>query len=143
MSKYDPLTHHLAALNLARIPMRFGELEQLLGFPLPNSARKHRAWWSNNPSNSVMTKAWLDAGYQSEQVDLEGEKLVFARLNAIDPPPAAPVEVPAGPNGRHSLIGCMAGTVIIAPGTDLTEPTAPDWPDQLLEKFDRLLGRRK
>lgn len=141
MSKYDPLTRHLSSRNLSRIPMRFGELEDLLGFPLPASARRHRAWWSNNPSNSVMTKAWLEAGYQSEQVDLCSEKLVFAKLNSLDEPPE-PTPGPA-PKGRHPLIGCMAGTMTIMPGTDLTEPTAPEWGDQLLEKFDRLLGPKK
>lgn len=139
MSKYDPLTRHLNARHSAQVPMRFDEIERLLGFDLPPSARKHRAWWSNNASNSVMTKAWLAAGYHSEQVDLEGEKLVFTRLNEV-----VAREKPELPMaGRHPLIGCMAGTMTIAPETDLTEPTTPDWPDQLLEKFDRLLGRRK
>jgi hypothetical protein len=138
MSKYDPLTRHLAAHHKREIPMRFEDIERVLGFDLPPSARRHRAWWSNNPSNSVMTKAWLAAGYLSEQVDLEGEKLVFARLNAVVSPAR-----PAGAKGRHPLIGCMAGTIPVPPETDLTEPTAPDWPDQLLEKFDRLLGGDK
>lgn len=138
MSKYDPLTRHLSSRNQTRIPMGFDELERLLGFDLPPSARKHRAWWSNNPSNSVMTKAWLAAGYQSEQVDLEAERLTFVRLNETSPAAATPK-----PKGRHPLIGCMKGTVTIMPGTDLTEPTAPDWPDLLLEKFDRLTGRKQ
>lgn len=138
MSKYDPLTRHLAQRDLARIPMDFSELEKLLGFNLPPSARKHRAWWSNNPSNSVMTKAWLAAGYQSEQVDLEAERLIFAKLNAVEP---ATTAKSAPHRGRHPLIGCMRGTITILPGTDLTEPTVPDWEELTLEKFDRLLGR--
>jgi hypothetical protein len=136
MSKYEPLTRHLAKHQQARVPMAFDELERLLGFGLPPSARKHRAWWSNNPSNSVMTKAWLAAGFQSEQVDLEGGRLVFAKLNATEPMPQDDK-----PKGRHPLVGCMKGTIIVLPATDLTEPTAPQWTDQLLAKFDRLLGR--
>jgi hypothetical protein len=31
------------------------------------------------------------------------------------------------PTSRHPLFGCMKGTVAIAPGVDLTEPTCPDW----------------
>ena len=148
MSKYDPLTQHLTARNQLRIAMGFGELEHLLGFDLPASARKHRAWWSNNPSNSVMTKAWLRAGYHSEQVDLAAEKLVFARLNAVEQGLVATsanghgTALQPGKKPRHPLIGCMAGTFTLMPGIDLTEPTAPDWTDQLLEKFDRLLGRK-
>lgn len=131
MSKYQPLTNHLAARNLQKVPMRFDEIEQILGCALPPSARKHRAWWSNNPSNSVMTKAWLDAGYQSEQVDLQSERLVFARLNTVDTTP---------PHGGHPLVGCMKGTFTITPGDDLTEPTSPDWDNQVLAKFDRLMA---
>jgi hypothetical protein len=36
----------------------------------------------------------------------------------------------------------MAGTIRIAPGFDLTESLAPDWPDELVAKYDRLLGQR-
>jgi hypothetical protein len=124
MSKYDPLTRHLAQRNLARIAMQFSELEKLLGFDLPPSARKHRAWWSNNPSNSVMTKAWLAAGYQSEQVDLEAEKLTFVKLNAVEPTEP--------PRGDHPLFGCMAGTFTIPPGVDLTDPI---YTDEEMEEF--------
>jgi hypothetical protein len=28
---------------------------------------------------------------------------------------------------RHPLIGALRGTVIIAPGVDLTEPADPEW----------------
>ncbi len=137
MSKYDPLTFHLAKRGQSFVPMRFSDIEKLLGFDLPASARKHRAWWSNNPSNSVMTKAWLSAGYQSEQVDLESEQLTFKKVQDAPMPVSNPLNI-----GRHPLIGCMAGKVRLDPSYDYTAPTAPDWQDQLLEKFDRLLGRR-
>jgi hypothetical protein len=131
MSKYAPLTQHLTSRNQPQVAMRFDELERLLGFPLPPSARKHRAWWSNNPRNSVMTKAWLAAGYQSRDVDLTAERLLFEQLNAVEPTWQS----------RHPLIGCLMGTVTLAPGYDPTEPTDPDWEDRLLEKFDRLVGQ--
>jgi hypothetical protein len=35
------------------------EIERMVGFELPRSAPEYRAWRSNNPANSVMTKAWL------------------------------------------------------------------------------------
>lgn len=141
MSKYDPLAKHLSSRGQARVPMNFEEIERLLGFDLPASARKHRAWWSNNPDSSVITKAWLSAGYQSEQVDLASGKLIFAKLNTVetqkpDLPPSA------GPNGLHPLIGSMKGTITITAELNLTEPVAEDWTEQLLSKFDRLLGRK-
>ncbi|MGQ0609824.1 MAG: DUF7662 domain-containing protein [Paracoccaceae bacterium] len=141
MSKYDPLTKHLASRGQVRVPMNFEEIERLLGFDLPASARKHRAWWSNNPDSSVITKAWLSAGYQSEQVDLASGKLTFSRLNTVETP-SSDLPTSAGSGNLHPLVGSMKGTITIAADFDLTEPAAEDWAEQLLNKFDRLLGRK-
>jgi hypothetical protein len=121
MSKYDPLTTHLTARNSDYISMSFTEIEQQLGFALPDSSRKHRAWWSNNPSNNVMTKAWLAAGYETAQVDLVAEKLQFVRDNSTPPTGA--------PTGAHPIFGCMKGTVTIPDTVDLTAPAEPEWGD--------------
>ena len=119
MAKYESLTRHLLSRQQGKIAMTFPELERLLGFPLPPSARKHRAWWSNNPSNSVMTKAWLAAGYQSREVDLAAERLEFVRLNAVE-------QKPPKRQGDHPLWGAWAGMITIAPGVDLTDPMFTD-----------------
>lgn len=120
MSKYAPLTRHLRAANADRLAMTFAELEGLLGFALPPSARKHRAWWANNPQSHVNAAAWYQAGYQSQAVDLETEKLMFVKLNALDEPQP-------GKPGRHPLFGAMKGMIWIEPGYDLTQPADPDW----------------
>ena len=134
MSKYDPLTRHLSAHDQPQVAMRFDELEQLLGFPLPPSARKHRGWWSNNPQNSVMTKAWLSAGYQSRDVDLAEGRLLFERLNVVEPAGALP---------DHPLWGWAVGTVTIAPDTDLTAPMHTDEEmDAFADRTMRLLEGR-
>ncbi len=139
MSKYEPLTRHLASRRDPRIAMRFAEIEQLLGFPLPRSARMHRPWWANSGHGHVQARGWLDAGYESQDVDLAAERLEFVRLNRNEAPVAP---LPPAERLRHPLIGCMAGTIRIAPGFDLTESLAPDWPDELVAKYDRLLGQR-
>jgi len=123
-SKYRPLTAHLRAQRGAQVRMSFAEIERVLGAKLPPSAASHRAWWSNNPLNNVMTKAWLEAGFRSELVDLSGRKLVFRRVR-----PAAPSK--AGPTPERSssaeppLFGWLRGTV--AATGDLTEPADPEW----------------
>ncbi|WP_292532808.1 hypothetical protein [Methylocystis sp.] len=96
MSKYEPLTAHLRKQPYREVPYRFGDLEKILGFELPFSARQHRAWWSNNGSNNVMTKAWLSAGFRTRDVDMANERLTFERVGAPDPesPPAAPAPQP-------------------------------------------------
>ncbi len=79
MGKYEPLRIFLKAQNRERVPMTFPEIEKVIGAKLPNS-KQFRAWWSNNPWNNVMTKEWLEAGYETESVDVEGEKLVFRKM---------------------------------------------------------------
>ncbi len=118
MAKYAPLTRHLRAINADRLPMTFAELEALLGFPLPPSARKHRAWWANNPTTHVNAAAWHLAGYQSQAVDLDAEKLAFVKLNEV--------EIARKP-GRHPIFGAMKGMLWLEPGYDLTQPADPEW----------------
>lgn len=79
MSKYEALGDFLKRQPGERVSVSFAEIERIIGAKLPPSARKHRAWWSNNPTNSVMTTVWLAAGFESEQVDVAGRRLVFRR----------------------------------------------------------------
>lgn len=78
MSKYEPLGAFLRAQKTERIAMSFAEIERILKAKLPPS-KQHRAWWSNNPSNNVMTRQWLDAGYKTSDVDPDMGRLVFLR----------------------------------------------------------------
>ena len=55
-SKYAPLGFHLRDSGRTHVPMTFNEIEHVIGAPLPPAALKHRALWSNNPDNWVMTE---------------------------------------------------------------------------------------
>jgi hypothetical protein len=127
MGKYEPLGAYLRKQRGTLIPMTFAEIERVIGTKLPSSQR-YPAWWSNSTTNNVMTQVWLDAGFQTEQIDVENRKLVFRRVAA----PAMPKQKENPPSGRdgetrHPLIGWMKGTVKVAPGVDLTEPADPEW----------------
>ena len=124
MTKYEPLKHHLRDSGRPHVPMSFEDIEKVIGAELPPKASKQRTWWSNNPTNNVMTMAWLAAGYESVHVDMTNRKLVFRRV-APDDPPQGPA---ANQNGSFSRVfGALKGTVTIAPGLDLTEPIGEDW----------------
>ena len=123
MGKYSPLRDFLKRRGADTVPMTFAEIEKVLGFKLPNS-KNYPAWWSNNPTNNVMTNEWLAAGYKTEQVDVEGRKLVFRRSER-----RSAAAAPKSMRGRHPLIGAMKGMMTIAPGVDLTAPADPDWGD--------------
>jgi hypothetical protein len=111
--------------------MTFDRIEKVVGVRLPESARQYRAWWSNNPHNSVMTKVWLEAGFKSEQVDLESRRLVFTRIASAEGTSRLSEEQSApgvaASTGRHPLIGALKGLIHVEPGVDLTSPADPDW----------------
>jgi hypothetical protein len=146
MSKYDVLGQFLKGQPTHEVPVSFGEIERVIGEKLPRSAYVHRPWWSNNPSNSAMTKVWLEAGFRTERVDMAGKKLVFRRIRERDfrdnPAPlySAPAGVPAGSSAeksprRHPLFGRLKGTFTIDPSWDLTQPAMPEWADMIDEKY--------
>ncbi len=142
MSKYDPLADHLIESGQPVVPMTFEEIEGIIGTELPPSAFRHRPWWSNNPSNSVITDAWLRAGYRSADVDMPGRKLVFRRrAQEISAPEfrrnepvhddstaAASKQAEAAPSDFFQRIfGALKGTVTVKADTDLTEPVGTEW----------------
>ena len=131
MSKYAALGDYLKRQHADRVPMKFADIEKIIGAKLPASAHKHRPWWSNNPHNSVMTKVWLDAGFESEQVDIAGRKLVFRRVRKLK----AAAGVGREDEPFHPAYGFMKGLVRIMPGVDLTQPADPEWADRLEAEY--------
>lgn len=125
MGKYEPLTQFLAQASGAEVPMTFAEIERVTGHPLPAS-KKYPAWWSNNPSNNVMTKAWLAAGYQTERVDIGGERLVFRRM-ADRASMAVPESPPLTGTILERIRARLGGMVTVSPGVDLTAPVSDLW----------------
>ena len=127
-SKYTPLEGHLRKSGRHELPMSFAKIEQVIGTKLPPSARKHRPWWSNNPSNSVITRAWLNAGYKTAQVDMDGERLVFVKDDkAYAPRTAVNGDTEAVPVRRHPVFGCMKNSMTVAKDVDLSQPAMPEW----------------
>lgn len=137
MGKYEPLGAFLRGQRGEEVPLTFNEIEQITGVKLPPKAQHHRAWWSNNASNNVMTKVWLEAGYESAQVDVRARKLVFRRVakvpNQEPSPPLAPVVTKKGE--RHPIFGALKDITRLVPGVDLTEPADPEWADWLDKKY--------
>ncbi len=124
MSKYDRLGDFLKDQKLERVPLTFAEVERITQTKLPASAHKHRPWWSNNSTNSVLTRVWLDAGFESEQVNMTAQKLVFRRVKK----PKAESSTSASRSvSIHPAYGALKGLVKVTPGTDLTAPADPEW----------------
>jgi hypothetical protein len=80
--KYAPLYKYLRALKVEEWRTNFQQLEQILEFTLPDSARIHRPWWANQGERGGHSHAlaWEMAGWRTSQVDMPGETLVFVRV---------------------------------------------------------------
>lgn len=79
MSKYEVLAKYLQELaeRQREVTLSFKELEEVLRFELPPSARKRRSWWANSGDHAQAREGWLRAGWVVENVDLEGKNVTF------------------------------------------------------------------
>jgi hypothetical protein len=103
------------------LSLSFDEIETVIGHPLPPSAGRYEAWWSNNDTGHSHARAWIAAGWRTSEVDLANRRVTFRRA----------AEREAVRRGRKvDPWGCMAGMVTIMPGTDLTKPTGEEWNDE-------------
>ena len=155
VSKYAPLGDYLKSIGIAEVRLSFQDIERIIGGKLPEKAQDQRAFWSNNPSNNVMTRVWLDAGFETQRVDMAARRLVFRRSTPLpakasaprhatpattapalaEAPTTAPEAVAAPPEpdpgppvgGRHPILGAAKGLLRIGPGVDLTVPADPYW----------------
>ena len=135
MGKYGPLGAFLRDQRGQEVPLTFGEIEKITGVKLPPKAQHHRAWWSNNAANNVMTKVWLDAGFESAQVDMAARKLVFRRVAKAGEASSGLAKPYATSDGRHPIRGALRDITFVPPGVNLTEPADPEWADLLDKKY--------
>lgn len=100
MGKYEPLAAHLESASADQWSATFEQVERVLSFPLPPSARKHREWWSNQAgAGHSQARGWQDAGWKVWKVDLAAERVIFRR---VDGGPSSAVGVRA--DGDDGLI---------------------------------------
>lgn len=74
-TKYRKLTERLASLDTNEWTATFDEIESVLGFPLPESARQYQAWWSNQMRSQSLS--WQLAGWKATALDLSEERVTF------------------------------------------------------------------
>jgi len=85
MSKYRPLSDHLAGLSGSEWRASFAEIEALLDAPLPKSAQQP-GWWKSEVAKPHQ-RAWLDQGWNV--ADLGGGVVTFRKdqlAHEIQPP---------------------------------------------------------
>ena len=137
MGKYEPLGQFLRKQKRDRVPMTFAEIERVLKAKLPAS-KFSRAFWSNNTENNVMTRVWVEAGFETAEVRMQSSSLVFHRKKVKQQKRSA------GGTDWDKKFGSMKGRVSFSPGYDETSPayTQSEWQAierEWSENWDRLM----
>lgn len=119
MKKYEPLTNHLSRLGADEWRASFGDLELVLGFPLPKLAHTSGTWWANEglkPHNL----SWLDAGWKVGEVDRKAQTVAFKRVPVSRAPVATPdegvAEAISKQKARLGAAALMAGSAALVAG---------------------------
>ncbi len=150
MTKYAKLSSFLEGLGTSSRRMKFAEIENILEFRLPPSARRYHAWWTNNPVDHRQSIAWLSAGWQTEDLDLPGETVTFRRSDTVSIVDAGTMgresdrrshmpavewdfdQLPDAADGRIAIVTAMQwkqlGAVALNDAGKLSFPTAPTVP---------------
>lgn len=76
--KYQSLKDYLLQSGSDEIHVTFTEIEHILGFSLPSSARAHRAFWANTTTHSIAL-SWMSCEYETVEVDMRKETVVFRK----------------------------------------------------------------
>jgi hypothetical protein len=115
--------------------MTFAAIEKVLGFHLPDSARKFPAWWSNNTGTHVGVSAWRDAGFRTARVDIGSEQVTFVREGGVreggGAREARAVHETAAPFAHG--VGSLAGAAIVVPFDRLSRSALrmiDDWAEE-------------
>src|SRR3954447_2659703 len=80
--QYHPLYVYLRDRYADRVVLSFADIEALLGFSLPDQARKAREWWAEPGAASrasAQSDAWTLAS-RSAMVNVGARHVVFDRL---------------------------------------------------------------
>ena len=77
--KYRELHKYLADRYSNTVVITFSQIEDLVGFPLPDRARMDREWWTAAPSTELQhAHAWTQAGMTASP-NLLARNVVFER----------------------------------------------------------------
>lgn len=84
VAKYAGLTGHLKFRSAftSLVKLSFARIDGLIGSNLPMAAFREEAWWSNTALNAH-TKAWLEAGWEVQEVNLKEGYVVFKKVRNL------------------------------------------------------------
>jgi hypothetical protein len=81
--KYTPLENYLRGLpeSQKEVMLRFEQIESILNDKLPSSAYEDQRWWQHKTEgNHVNLRAWANAGWKIESLDVNGKWVKLVRI---------------------------------------------------------------
>jgi hypothetical protein len=81
--KYTPLEHYLIGIPVTQweITLSFEEIEDILKTTLPASAYEDNRWWEHETEgNHVSKRAWANAGWKVDRLDVNRKRVKFVRV---------------------------------------------------------------
>ena len=77
--KYIPLRDYLASYRASKLNLSLEHIEHILDSKLEAAAYAFKSWWENNKENP-QANAWLEAGWEAEDIDLQRQVILFKRV---------------------------------------------------------------
>jgi|SRR5450631_142337 len=109
---WSRLTTFLVSEAKPSTVLSYQQIERILGHPLPASARKHAAFWSNTSGYSF---AWRNAGREVSRRGLLLEQITFMHRHVASDASRPPIEIPP----LHIVVetsGAQSGAIEVADG---------------------------
>ncbi|MEW6180982.1 MAG: DUF4268 domain-containing protein [Chloroflexota bacterium] len=66
--------------DVERVSLKFSQIEEIIQYPLPASAYRHRAWWANDSVAHSHSRQWLEAGWRTSFINLDEQRVEFTRI---------------------------------------------------------------
>ena len=77
-AKYRGLAEFLLSSNETRVTLTYSQIEEILGFALPDTARKFKqSYWANTETHSYAS-SWMAVGYKT-RVDVDNDTVTFVK----------------------------------------------------------------
>lgn len=112
--KYRELTSHFLHSGMGRESWTatFNEIEEILHFKLPDSARNHQAWWANQEKGHSIS--WMMANRRTSGVDLVEQTVTFdVHVEEIEPTPIEPLTIAQAKERLAATFGVDASQIEI------------------------------
>lgn len=83
-AKYEPLKGYLKfrAAFTDSVKLSFAQIDGIIGDNLPMEAYRSESWWANSP-DTVHARSWLDAEWETSEVNLKEGYVIFRKVKKI------------------------------------------------------------